>query len=67
MKTQQTIRRVCNSCNEMHQLEVYKEDVIDWENGKLIQEAMPYLPADARELLISGICGECFMKLFETV
>ena len=30
----------------------------------LIQNAMPNLSADDRELLISGICGPCFDKMF---
>lgn len=66
-KEQQTIRRECNSCKELHQIEVYAEDLQAWENGKLIQEAMPYLPPDIRELMISGICGKCFDEMFATV
>lgn len=66
-KEQQTIRRECNNCKELHQIEVYAEDLQAWENGKLIQEAMPYLPPDIRELMISGICGKCFAEMFATV
>ena len=40
------------------------QDVVDWKGGKYIQDAMPYLSADERELLISGTCGTCFDKMF---
>ena len=33
-------------------------DYSDWQQGKLIQKAMPYLSADEREFLISGIIAE---------
>ena len=39
-------------------------DMGRWQNGSLIQDAMPYLSADERELLISGTCGTCFDKMF---
>lgn len=29
------------------------------------QDVLPDLSADAREMLISGMCGKCFDKLFE--
>ena len=40
------------------------DDYTSWENGALIQTAMPYLSADEREVLISGMCGPCFDNLF---
>lgn len=55
----------CDRCAENHQLRVNEQDYIDWQNGKHIQDAMPYIPAEAREVLISGICGECFDDLFQ--
>jgi len=51
----------------MEQFEIRGEDrdFIRWEEeGELIQNALPYLSADERELLISGICGGCFDKMF---
>jgi len=38
--------------------------LIKWKNGELIQNVMPYLNEDERELLISGTCGKCFDKIF---
>lgn len=36
-----------------------------WLSGWLIQEAMPDLTSDERELLISHVCKRCFAKLEE--
>jgi hypothetical protein len=35
-----------------------------WKGGKPIQDAFPYLAPSLREILMTGICGECFDKLF---
>ena len=59
--TMWTTGRVCKNQVEM---QVYVEDVTAWENGDLIQNAMPYLSADEREVLISGTCGPCFDRMF---
>ena len=34
------------------------------QRGELIQEALPELSADQRELLISGTCPKCWDELF---
>ena len=36
----------------------------NWMNGELVQNAFPYLDANERELLVSGICSECWSKMF---
>jgi len=58
------INRTCISCSEDQQVKVNPEDLIRVQNGEHIQNVMPYLSADERELLISGICGPCFDKIF---
>lgn len=66
MKNQRTILETCCRCDEQYQLEVYQDDYVAWRNdGVLIQDAMPYIPVDARELLITGMCGVCVSELFE--
>lgn len=66
MKPQLTLKETCCRCNEHYQLEVYQEDYNAWRHdGVLIQNAMPYIPVDARELLITGMCGVCVSELFE--
>ena len=54
----------CNKCSETECLLVDRQDFIDWRGGKYIQDAMPYLSADERELLISLTCGDCWEKMF---
>ena len=34
-----------------------------YKNGALIQNAFPFLTADERELLISGICSKCWSAM----
>ena len=54
----------CRVCKNQVEMQVHIEDVTAWENGALIQNAMPYLPPDEREVLISGTCGPCFDRMF---
>lgn len=56
--------RKCIECGELKTVEVNEGDYNDWLNGELIQQVMPYLTADERELLMSGICGTCFDEIF---
>ena len=55
---------VCLQCESTHQIEVHESDYYDWRSGMPIQEAFPYLSIDEREILISGICGSCWDKIF---
>lgn len=55
----------CKHCGTEYILTVNKSDMYDWYNGMLpIQQALPYLSASERELLLSGTCGDCFDKMF---
>lgn len=38
-----------------------------WRRGELIQNALPHLPAGDREVLISGMCGDCMDEMFPDV
>ena len=64
-KRQFRIYATCNTCEETECLLVDRQDFIDWRGGKYIQDAMPYLSVDERELMISRTCGVCFDKMFE--
>lgn len=59
-----TIKVTCPKCGKIYKVRVYPEDWEDYQNGKLVQDAFPYLSADERELLISKICPDCWDKLF---
>ena len=53
-------------CGYKTVMAVNAEDLREWKvlGTALIQDAMPYLSDDERELLISGICRKCFSELF---
>ena len=56
----------CRVCRKEHHILVPKAGYTMWAKGlKHIQDAMPSLTDDERELLVSGICGHCFDKLFQ--
>ena len=55
---------VCPFCGSCHCVKVEEIDYLDWQEGKNAQDAFPYLSADERELLISGICKECWDSTF---
>ena len=40
------------------EIEVTQEQLSSWENGTLIQNAMPNLSADEREFIMTGITSE---------
>jgi hypothetical protein len=54
----------CHCCYQDKVIKANVKDFLDWQAGKLIQNAMPYLSVDDRELLISGTCGPCWEKIF---
>jgi len=54
----------CNICDYEESMLVCLEDVVQWKAGSYIQEAMPYLTAEQRELLISSTCNDCWNLMF---
>lgn len=54
----------CVQCGKSHDLPVTTEQLLRWNSGELIQNAMPQLTKADRELFLSGICGTCWISLF---
>lgn len=54
----------CPFCGKGHSVWVNEIDYLDWQDGELAQNAFPYLSADEREMLISGICPTCWDEMF---
>ena len=54
----------CPFCSKDHAVEVSLAGYIEWERGKLIQNAMPDLTPTEREQLISGLCPKCQAEMF---
>ena len=59
-----TIMTACPCCGHANEVAVNEADYWDWQDGKYVQDAFPYLPAEEREKLISGICPTCWKHLF---
>ena len=59
------IRCVC--CGKTHTIFVNNEDWEEYYNSehrRYIQDIFPYLTAGERELLISGVCSNCWEGIF---
>lgn len=62
-----TVDIICPCCAGQTALRVPLEGYTEWLQGTiLIQNALPTLTPDERELLISGTCEKCFNDLFNT-
>jgi hypothetical protein len=48
----------CAECG--HTVILPSRGVRDWANGQHVQNAMPKVSPDDREVLLSGWCGPCF-------
>ena len=59
-----TLRGFCLSCGKRWEFVVEKHAFDAWQAGMHVQNAFPSMTDDDRELLISGVCGECFDKMF---
>ena len=46
------------------EIDVTIDQILAWEEGELIQNAMPHLSADDREFIKTGIDGKEFDQLF---
>lgn len=58
------IKGPCYSCGKPVAVTVKVADYGRFEGGEFAQDCFPYLPAEQREFLISGICGECWDSMF---
>ncbi len=54
----------CLQCEAAVALQMPLAGLIDWSMGALIQDALPALPPESREWLITGICWECWEANF---
>ena len=60
------IMKKCPFCLETRllELDVTPQQLVEWHNGKLIQNAMPHLTTSEREFIKTGICDSCWNTLF---
>ena len=59
-----TVTAICRQCYREQQITAPVVNFVAWENGELIQNALPMLNADEREMLISQTCGGCWEEMF---
>jgi len=55
----------CRECDTVKEIEASKDGVTMWQQGMLIQTALPELTAEEREMFISRICPTCWDKMFD--
>lgn len=58
------LEMMCVFCRKTHTVKVKASQFEAWQNGELIQNAMPDLSPTEREQLISRICPKCQMEVF---
>jgi len=57
---------ICNNCGHLFIINVNKEDFNKYmRHEEYIQDALPYLTAGERELILSKTCDDCYNKMFE--
>lgn len=54
----------CGSCNYKTEIPVTDEQLTKFNEGELIQKVLPNVSPGDRELFISGMCGDCFDRIF---
>ena len=59
------IEITCPFCGAVTYIGVNDEDLKKWQDGMLIQRAMPYFSPEQRELLITGMCYDCQAGFFK--
>jgi hypothetical protein len=60
-----TIDVECWKCHDHYYIETTEDKLKRWQAGEHIQNVMPELSADHRELLISRTCPRCWDELWK--
>lgn len=53
------------TCEKTFLVAVPEQEYDNWEDGMLIEDAMPSLSKEERNLLISGTCPDCWKAMAE--
>ena len=59
------ITTYCPDCNRETNIPVTEEGYNKRLNGAKVQDAFPELTPAQREMLITGICGDCWNAMFK--
>lgn len=62
-----TLEKQCFVCGKIHEysFDIQPSQYTDWLGGVLIQNAMPELEPDEREIMMTGICYSCQSEVFQ--
>jgi hypothetical protein len=58
------VTRTCPVCQEEQTLEVEEVELKAYQNGQYVQDAFKSLTSAEREMFLSGVCEDCWLKLF---
>lgn len=67
MQRQVQVEVECKLCGKVRLMEVEAEGLSQWLGGKLVQDALPRLNVEERELLVSQTCGKCWEEVMRAV
>lgn len=62
----EVITSSCCVCGKRSRVKVPEDGFTAWKSGELIQNALPHLTEDERELLITGTHPLCWDGIFKT-
>lgn len=54
----------CIGCGHTTQLTLLRSEVDMYRKGAYVQDAFPHMPADEREMIISGTHPTCWDRMF---
>lgn len=61
------VKYTCSKCGKVYEFPVFVDDLEKYtKRQEGIQYALPYISAEYRELMISGICPICWEELMGT-
>ena len=58
-------KKECPVCHTVNTLMLKKSEIESYQNGAHVQDAFGRLSPSEREILITGICGKCWDKMFK--
>ena len=63
-----TVTLKCTCCGTPQEIEVFEEDFKEYSsaNRRHVQQIFPYVPADKREMFISGVCPKCWELMYKS-
>ena len=56
----------CTCCAKEYLMGTTKSGFLAWLEGEMIQDAMPDMVREYREMFISGTCPRCWHEIFAT-